>query len=456
MKKIKIAEYVVSRSYIDTTGISYSFICDMRYKRYYILKGTVSLLWEKILLTSSYDKVLSFAVEHNSRVELNELLSELKERQIIFINKNFEFLGYKYLSKHVDEKNEDSFLALYAGISKIIKNNYLINSVMLSLGYKCNLLCKHCFNPKNKNTEEISFENVKKFIDQAYDIGVSYVTITGGECTYHKDFIDIIKYIRSKHLFLSFFTNAQILADDDYFDEVMRLYPYQLRISLYSMNPDVHDNITNVKGSHQKTLKVIKKLRERDINLVINCPVFNINLNDYLQVDAFAKEIGATSLYSPYFINNPDNNNSYLKLSEETLENFYFEEIKNNRSDKELFIKNSKCLCDERMNYICLSSNLNYTLCNDFNYPIGNLNTTPLKVVWEEVVPQLYKKITRENLKDCFKEDYCKYCIYCPKFAMFDSEFMKRSNALCEHARAYYNAMNRYNAIKKYENLKKG
>ncbi len=445
---MQIAPYVVSKAYNDVTGISYSFICDMRYKIHYILKGAISSLWEKILLTSSYDEVFSYAIMLNLENELNKLLSELKEKQIIFISKNFEFLGYKYLLKFVNEKNEEAFIASYTGFSKIIKNNNLLNSVMLSLGYKCNLHCKHCFNPKDKNNEELSFENAKKFIDEAYDLGITNVTITGGECTYNRNFLNIARYIRSKHLFLSFFTNAQMLADDYYFDEIMSLYPYQLRISLYSMNPKVHDNITNLEGSHKKTLKVIKKLKERDINTVINCPIITINKNDYLEVDNFAKSIGATSLYSPYFINNPNNNNSYLKLSEEELEKFYFDEIKNNRTTREIFIRNNKCLCDERMNYLCLSANSDYSLCNDFNYPIGNINTTPLKVVWEKIIPKLYKKLTRKNLKDCFKEDYCKFCMYCPKMAMFDSEFMKKSYSLCEHAKAYSNAMKKYNNTK--------
>lgn len=438
---MKIAPYIISKTYKDTTGESYSFIYDARYKTYYVLKGEISKIWGIILLTSSYEKAELYAAERKQQNQLYEFISELKEKQIIITNKDFKFTGNKYLTHKVLESNKNSFLALYTGFSKIITKNKLLNSVSLQLSYKCNLFCKHCFNPKDKDYEELSFETARKFIDEAYDLGAVNIAITGGECTYNKNFMKIAKYIREKHLFFVFLTNAQLLSNDDYFDEIMELYPYQLRISLYSMNPNVHDNITNQKGSHKKTLKVIKKLREKDIDVVINCPVIRINKNDYLDVHNFANSIGAKNLYSPYFINNPENKNDYLKLSEKELELYYFEEIKNGRDLREKFEKNNKCLCDDRLNYLCLNPNSDITLCNDFKYSLGNFKTTSLEEIWKYTIPKINKFFTSENLKDCFQYEYCNYCTYCPKYAIFDAELMRKSKNLCEHAKAYYNAM---------------
>jgi len=447
---MKIAPYIVSKTYNEADN-SYSFIYDARYKVYFILKDDVSKIWEKLLLTSSYEEAFLYASKQNKNIEFNKFLSELKEKEIILTDKVFNFTGYKYLVNSVKETDEESFLALYNGFSRIIRKNKLLNSVSLQLSYKCNLFCKHCFNPKDKNEEELSFETAKKFIDEACSLGAVNVAITGGECTYNKNFLKIAQYIREKHLYLVFLTNAQLLSNDDYFDEIMNLYPYQLRISLYSMNAEVHDNITNKKGSHSKTLKVIKKLRERDIDVVLNCPVITINKNDYLEVNNFAKSIGAKNLYSPYFINNPDNHNNYLKLSEKELENFYFEEIRNGRNLRKKFIKSKKCLCDERLNYLCITPNANITLCNDFKYYLGNINETSLKEIWENVVPQVNQLFTSENLKDCFKYEYCQYCTYCPKYSMFDAELMTKSQNSCEQARAYYNAMKKFNNSKIYK-----
>lgn len=446
-----IAPYIVSKEYICSSELSFSFIFDARYKLYYVLKGEISSLWGYILSNShSEEEISRYAKTLNIDSELYNFIAELKERQIILTDKDYNFTGYKYLVNIVNEKDEKSFDVFYDGFQKLIKKNHILNSVIIQLGYKCNLKCKHCFNPKNKNEEELSFDIVKRFIDEAYKLGTVNVTLTGGECTYSKNFLEIAKYIRKKHLFLSFLTNAQMLADDDYFDEIISLYPYQLRISLYSMNPEVHDSITNLKGSHNKTLKVIKKLRERNIEVMLHCPVLNINKNDYLDVINFAKSIGAESGYTPYFIDNIDNKNSYLKLSQEELEEYFFNEISSGRSSVIEYQKDDKCMCGKRQNNLCIMPNAKISLCNDFNYYLGDFNTTSLEEIWNNVAPQTYQMFTRNNLKDCFKHDYCKYCEYCPKCALFDAKLLGKSQSLCLYAQA------RYNAVKKYENLKKG
>ncbi len=449
MKKlIRVASFITSKYYKNYSEPSISFIYDERYKVYYILKGNLSELWNIILSKENYDDVFSYAYENNISDLLIELLVELKQKEFIYIDKNFNFTGYKHLTAIVNESDTDSFNALYTGIAKIVNKYNLLNSVTLQLSYKCNLFCKHCFNPKNIDNYELSFEIAKKFIDEAYELGMINLSFTGGECTCSKDFLKIAKYVREKHIFLTFLTNAQLMFNDDYFDEIIRIYPYEIRTSIYSMNPDIHDYITGVKGSHAKTLHVMKKIREKNIKIVINCPNLKPNKNHYIDVKKFADSIGANMVYSSRFINNINNNNDFIKLSEDEVSEFYFNELKNGKPFRKEFKKCDRCLCSStRLTHLCLTPNANVTLCNDFDYSLGNYNSVSLKEIWETSMANAVSTVTSNNLHDCFNYDYCRYCTYCPKLPMYDSEFMKKSETICSDARAYYNALKKFESL---------
>lgn len=445
---IKVSPFITSKFYSNNTEPSISFIFDERFKLFYLLKGSLAELWNIILLKENYEEVFCFAREKKLTNLLFELLTELKQKEFITINKDFSFTGYKHLTAVVSEKDEKSNNAVYTGIARIVDKYNLLNSVTLQLSYKCNLFCKHCFNPKNIDNYELSFETAKRFIDEAYELGMVNLGLTGGECTYSKDFLKIIKYTREKHIFLALQTNAQLMYDEDFFNEIVNLYPYEIKTSIYSMDSNVHDYITGVKGSHEKTLRVMQKVREKNIKVVINCPNLNPNKNHFIEVKKFAESIGATCVYSCHFINNLDNKNEFMRLSEQDIEEFHFNELKNGYLGRDEFKRSNRCLCSAtRLTHLCLRPNSDVTLCNDFDYSLGNYNEMSLKEIWQNTMPKAVAEITSNNLKDCFKYDYCKYCMYCPKVPMYDSEFMKKSECICVDARAYYNALKRFESL---------
>src|SRR5574344_1124735 len=170
--------------------------------------------------------------------------------------------------------------------SWLLNNNFLY-SLLLELTDKCNLKCIHCFNDKKKSVKNMSFDEIKPVIDEAFKLGVFNIILSGGECTLNNDFLKIARYIKEKRISLEIFTNAQKLYDDDFYNEVLSLYPYRIGISLYSMRADIHDNITGVLGSWHKTISVIKKLRSQNVNVQIKCFQLMNNSDYYSEVVDF-------------------------------------------------------------------------------------------------------------------------------------------------------------------------
>lgn len=105
-------------------------------------------------------------------------------------------MGYIEECQKGDKVNPWSLLHEY--------DNYYFPKMNLMITGKCNLNCLHCFNAKDNaplNTE-LTYEQVLNVLDQARDIGVHAFTLTGGEPLVHRHFLDIVKAIYERNMFI--------------------------------------------------------------------------------------------------------------------------------------------------------------------------------------------------------------------------------------------------------------
>lgn len=400
---MKMPDFINTRAFhIKDNTYSVCLVEDLRNHTFYQLKNELAQEWEK----SEYKEQFLFDVRNNKSLKCT----------INTKSKNF-----KYFSAHLGEF--------------FVENN-IIDTLHLELNYKCNLNCKHCFTPENMDEYSISFEQAKKIIDEAYFGNVYGITLTGGECTINNDFLKIAKYVREKRMPLSVLTNAQKLYDDEnLFNELLNIYPSDFKISLYSMNSNEHDYITGVKGSYHKTLSIIKRLREKNINVHIACPQLSYNIGSHKEVKEFAEKIGAEFLTGCHFIYNKNNNNLTAKCTYDNIEQFYCDTLDMNNIRN--FKKSDGRICGAGKNILSIRPNLDITPCVGFNHVLGNYNSTSLKELQENILPKFREKFIKSNLKECFKYDYCKYCQYCSLQATHETGFLKKSPTLCEDAKAY-------------------
>ena len=392
--------YINSRSYkyIFKGELKYiSFVSDIKNRIYYVLKGENSLIWDDILNSSD--------IENN----IEDKLKSISFFSISFSDKNFEAF-YKFL------------LTFY-----------------YKYGFIRTLTLEHCYQDSELINYQISYETAKKIIDDAYPSGIRTVSLSGGECTINPDFLKISNYIKKLHLSLIFLTNGQYLFDNtSLYEDLIKLYPSAVQLTLFSINPQIHDTITGVKGSHYKTLSVIKKLKEDNIIVKIACPILSYNVKDYGDVYKFAQANDIECTLNSSFINNPLNNNYDAKLSCKNIEKHYSEYFNIIKRDE--FIKNDEFICGGGIMSLNIKPNLDVTPCSSCNYKLGNLNEISFNELKQVILPEYKKKYIRSNLSECFNHDYCRFCDYCSAYPTHDSGFMKKSQILCDDAKAYYKA----------------
>jgi MoaA/NifB/PqqE/SkfB family radical SAM enzyme len=86
-------------------------------------------------------------------------------------------------------------------------------SINLDLTSACNFSCPYCVDSKLINAgKSLTLENVKKTIDTLHAHGLlSVILIGGGEPTLHKDFGEVLRYLKTKRLQIGIVTNGSRL-----------------------------------------------------------------------------------------------------------------------------------------------------------------------------------------------------------------------------------------------------
>ena len=310
----------------------------------------------------------------------------------------------------------------------------MISNLQFELSSRCNERCIHCYIPNDKKNHgfDMPTSKVKSILDEFADMGGIHVTLSGGEAFLHKDIVDIAEYCRKKDLKISILSNLISLKDD----QISRLKEVNLsliQVSLYSMDPEIHDFITTVKGSFEKTKTAIEKLVAADIPIQISCPVMKANRKGFDKVLKYARslKVKAQTDFIMMARSDLDTDNLANRLSleetEELLRNIiehdirYREEILQQLpvSDEIAFnIERYKKqpVCGVGYDNCCITANGDVYPCAGWqNYILGNVNKQSLKDIWEnsERVKGL-RKITNASFPKCIEceaRDYCSMCL---------------------------------------------
>ena len=448
MKQLTLPKWLAFQTYKFGTEDSRTFISNERMHEYVLLEGLASDLWKVIADTEDYNKVKEWAEKKGLIEELDSFIEQLQAQDLV-LKETIEISNIDTSIQPVGCDNEEETLKLEEDMMKWCFKNGFLYSLFVELTYACNLKCVHCYNPKNISSVQIDFNKMKKIIDEAKELGVFKIVFSGGECTIDKDFFEIVEYARSQRMSVEIFTNGQILYDNpELLKRLINSYPYRVGLSMYSMDKDTHEKITLVKGSHNKTLSVIKKLRANNVNVQIKNFLLNINCKDCIDVSKFAKEItantsGDTSLTPT--IEGDTKNFKYIVGGEDLYELY-------TNSNSPLYAKNAvkrdinkiqnEGLCRAGYNNLCVSPTLEVHPCVSLQLNLGNLNEVSLKDIWQGAInkdknSKLYQwqQVSFKDLEECYKEDYCAFCSYCAGMGMLENGYLKKSDVLCRQTK---------------------
>jgi AdoMet-dependent heme synthase len=163
-------------------------------------------------------------------------------------------------------------------------------SVHFDLTYRCNERCVHCYLDHDDHGELTTAECLKVLDDLARS-GTLFLTFSGGEIFLRADLYEILAAARRLYFDISLKSNALLVTPE----RAARLREFGVRrvqISVYSDIPAVHDAITKVPGSLERTLAAIPILLEHGLQVKLACPLMRENLMAYRGVMALAEKLG--------------------------------------------------------------------------------------------------------------------------------------------------------------------
>jgi radical SAM protein with 4Fe4S-binding SPASM domain len=163
-------------------------------------------------------------------------------------------------------------------------------SVHFDLTYRCNERCVHCY-LDHENHGELTTAECLAVLEEIAKAGTLFLTFSGGEIFLRPDLFEILAAARRLHFDVSLKSNA-LLITAERAARLRELGVRRVQISVYSEEPSVHDTITKVTGSLQRTLAAIPLLLAQGLQVKLACPLMKENLLAYRGVMALAEKLG--------------------------------------------------------------------------------------------------------------------------------------------------------------------
>lgn len=400
-------------------------------------------------------------------VEIDELKQDTIEFFDLFVDAGFLDCGETFnecndkrdvrAEEIQDIESINSTLVSNNCSKNIFSQNDLLRSLHVEIANECNERCVHCYIPHKYKTKMIAPDLFYRIIEEGREMNIINVTLSGGEPLLHKNIIGFLKKCRELDLSVNVLTNLTVL-NDEIVNEMKKNPLLSVQTSIYSMDSSIHDSITKVKGSLEKTVKALLSLKNAGIPLQISCPTMKQNQDTFYDVISFGKEndISVAVDYVIFGAYDHSNCNLVNRLSLEEVELAFDKQISDEYIDSlfdEAKEKNALTgqapICSICRYYICISADGNVFPCIGWQENvIGNLNRQTLREIWESSDDiQRLRQVKRENFPKCVECDdrgYCNVCMMSNSNENKDGDAFKINDFHCKVATMIHKKVNAY------------
>lgn len=316
-------------------------------------------------------------------------------------------------------------------------------SVHVDLTMRCNELCRHCYRVIEQRPE-LTTDELKGVLEQLAKAGTLYLTFSGGEVFLRKDLFELIEHARRLRFDVRLKSNALLITEAKA-ERLKALGVRQVDISLYSAEAAVHDWVTKVPGSFERTLKGIELLKAAGITVKLNCPLMRQTAGQYKEIRALAERRGVLCGFDPMITakNDGDASTVQLRITGKQLLRVLQDpvlnpavgktdarEIPSARSDLD------QIPCGASHNACYISAYGDVQPCVAMPIACGNVRDERFEEIWRRSPEMLrVRSIRIRDLHTCSTCAASRFCTRCPGQALVENgDLYGPSTANCEHA----------------------
>lgn len=413
---------------------------DIFYRQY----GEYTLLFQTgtkkvFLFNSSAAEILDCFIEYEPPVKCVEILqgryslSESARHDILAFIEQMASCGI--LTKETSLV-EDRYNAEVLFKDKHLSSGTLY-SALFELTYRCNEKCRHCYCVQSEENE-LTTEEVKRTLDDLAQMNAFEVVFTGGDIFVRKDAFEILEYAYSKKLLVSIFTNGIALSDSDLL-RLKAIYPKAIHFSIYSHIAKKHDAFTQVEGSFEKTISVIRKCVLLGIPVNIKSVAMEYNYEDIEGLLQLARTLGTTIQVGVSVNAKNDGDQSPIQFRLSSVERYadVIQKVSDNiefRCSQEYLPSRDKDdkLCNAGNTGLSINPYGDVLPCNALQLKCGNVREQSLREIWENsAIVKKMQDMRFSNLKGCENCPDMEICNFCPGAAMSET-----GDPLCRYEEA--------------------
>lgn len=305
------------------------------------------------------------------------------------------------------------------------------------LTYRCNLDCVHCYATSRERPGEMNAAEVAAGLEQLAGLGCLFLNLTGGEALMRRDILDIIRIAKGLNFAVRLLTNG-VLLEPAMADRLAELGLISVEISLYALDPAVHDAITRRPGSHSMTMAGIRAALDRGLNVAIKTMIMRSNVREFEGLAEFARSAGARFVFD-YILVPADNGARPMDehgLNEDELTAFILARGRPGVPSADT-PPDSEPLCGAGATGLAVTPDGDVLPCLAIRRNIGNIRTRPLAEIWRDPALDKIRDFRYSDLEKCGKCDLLKYCLRCPGVALAEGGGLLGCSGLaCMAARA--------------------
>lgn len=310
----------------------------------------------------------------------------------------------------IDDGFEDTVLSVNWG------SDYHLSRIHVDVSGLCNEHCVHCYIPDKFRNRTMPEELFHAILEQSKACRVLNITISGGEPMLNPHLLAFIRECRDNNFSINLLSNLTLLTDEMVY-EFEKTPLLSVQTSLYSMNEEVHDSITQSRGSFAKTKRAIEILHGHNIPMQINCPIMKQNKDTYQDVLDWAKSMNIESSCDYMLFGSFDGSckNLQCRLEISDVERVIQKERKDEKKNTEKHATGAS-ICPVCTNSLCVSHTGNIYPCEGWQtLVLGNILTSSLSRIWDESPDvQKLRSLSYDDFpkcRSCDKKDYCSVCL---------------------------------------------
>jgi len=318
-------------------------------------------------------------------------------------------------------------------------------SVHIDLTMRCNEHCIHCYRVIERRPE-LTTSELTALLDALARAGTLYLTFSGGEVFLRKDLIELVAHARCRRFDVRLKSNA-LLVTPETAARLRALAVRQVDVSIYSADPAVHDGITKIPGSLERSLAGAALLRDAGITVRLNCPLMKQNVAQYKEVRALAEGLGVRCGFDPMITakNDGDMSPVALRITRKDLQTVLEDPALNPdlgrpapagippvRTDLDAVP------CGASHNACYISAYGDVMPCVAMPIACGNVRDEPFEEIWHRSPQMLRVRAIRiRDLHTCAACAASQFCTRCPGQALVETGDLRGpSPASCEHTLA--------------------